>query len=88
MFITAPPDEVAICPMNVVTLLLHWLGVAPVPVMAPDEDTVPESKRLPLSPLVRVNWVFENTPLASVAVNVPAEAVMPQVGQVLLQLPA
>ena len=60
--------------------------MAPVPVMAPDEDTVPVSKRMPL-PLVLVNWVFENTPLASVAVNVPAEAVMPQVGQVLVQLP-
>lgn len=74
--------------MNVLALLLHWLGVAPVPAMTPDEDTVPEENRMPLSPLVRVNWVSENIPLTSVAVNVPAEAVMPQARQVLLQLPA
>jgi hypothetical protein len=90
MVISAPPDDVVvICPVNVVTLLLHWLGVAPVPVMAPDEDTVPESKRGALlsPPLVLVIMVFVNTPLATVVVNVPLVLVTPQSGQVLLQLP-
>jgi hypothetical protein len=88
MVISAPPDAVAvICPVKVVTLLAHWLGVAPVPVMAPEADTAPESKRMLLSPLVRTNWVFENAELASVVSKVPAEATMPQVGQVLFQVP-
>ena len=55
MVISAPPDEVVICPVNVLTLLLHWvLGAMPAPVMAPDEDTVPEVKRMPWVPLVVV----------------------------------
>jgi len=88
--ISAPPDKVmVICPVNVLTLLLHWLGVAPVPVMAPDEDTVPESNLMPLPspPLAMVSIIFDNTPLATVIVNVPAPAVTPQPIQVLLQLP-
>lgn len=85
MVISAPPDEVVvICPVNVPTLLLHWLGASPVAVMAPDEDTVPEVKRIPKLPLVTVSMVSVNTPLATVVVNVPA-AVLPL--SLLVQLP-
>jgi hypothetical protein len=95
-----PPEEAAgreyeilipvpvICPVNVLALPTHWLGVAPVPVITPAEDTVPESKRGPKLPLVTGKPMFEKTPLVSVAVNVPAEDVLtPQVGHESLQLP-
>lgn len=73
MAMLKPPDKVAVtCPVNVPTLLLHWVpGALPLPVMVPDEDTVPEEKRMPKLPLVVVSEVFVNTPLASVVVNVP-----------------
>ena len=86
MVISAPPDKfIEICPVKVLTLP-HTAGAEPVPVMAPDEDTVPDEKRMPWVPLVMVNVGFVNTPLVNVAVNVPA-AVSPQPGQVTFQLP-
>ncbi len=88
MSITSPPAKVVvICPVIVLTLLLHVLGVAPVAVMTPDEDTVPESKRMLRMPLVMGRLTSLNTPLSSVAVNVPVAVPSPQAGQVELQLP-
>jgi hypothetical protein len=90
MAILAPPDTVVvICPVNVLTLLLHWPGALPVAVMAPDEVTVPDVKRMPKLPLVMGNMVFVNTPLATVVVNVPVAVspATPQTGQVSLQEP-
>ncbi|OIQ72487.1 hypothetical protein GALL_458870 [mine drainage metagenome] len=83
----AAPDALTRLPLNVLALLLHWLGVAPLPVMVPVDETVPESKRIPLSPLVTVNKTFDSVLFTTVAEKVPADAGVPQLGQVLLQVP-
>ena len=89
MAISAPEGVEVICPVNVLTLLLHWLGALPVPVMAPDEVTVPDVKRMPKLPLVMGNMVFVNTPSATVVVNVPVAVSpeTPQAGQLSVQVP-